>query len=63
MYLINEEGILDTKDSNAKFLNGEPDAIQSIHIVKSPEAWEHCVCFMERCGKSDGLVFTKVNYH
>ena len=61
MYLIDEEGILETKDVNAKFINGKPDAIESIYIMKSPEAWERFMRFMERYGESNGLVFTKAN--
>ena len=59
--LIDEEGALETKDANAKLINGKPDAIESIHVMKSPETWERFVCFMERHGKSNGLVFTKAN--
>lgn len=59
MYLIDEEGILKTREVNARFINGKPKAIESIYIMKSPEAWDRFMRFMERYGKSNGLVFTK----
>jgi photosystem II protein len=52
MYLIDEEGILETRDINA---------IESIYIMKSPEAWDRFMRFMERYGQVNGLVFTKAN--
>ena len=61
MYLIDEEGVLETRDVNAKFINGKPRAIECIYIMKSPEAWDRFMRFMERYGKTNGLVFTKAN--
>ena len=61
MYLIDEEGILETRDVNARFVNGKPEAIESIYIMKSPEAWDRFMRFMERYGETNGLVFTKAN--
>ena len=58
MYLIDEEGILETRNVNAKFVNGKPEAIESIYIMKSPEAWDRFIRFMERYGETNGLVFT-----
>ena len=59
MYLVDEEGILKTREVNARFINGKPKAIESIYIMKSPEAWDRFMRFMERYGKSNGLVFPK----
>ena len=59
MYLIDKEGILETRDVNARFVNGKPEAIESIYIMKSPEAWDRFMRFMERYGETNGLVFTK----
>jgi photosystem II protein len=30
----------ETRDVNARFVNGKPEAIESIYIMKSPEAWD-----------------------
>ena len=59
MYLIDEEGVLETRNVNARFVNGKPKAIESIYIMKSPEAWDRFMRFMDRYGQSNGLIFTK----
>ena len=61
MYLIDKEGTLETRDVNAKFINGKPETIESIYIMKNPEAWDRFIRFMERYGKTNGLVFTKAH--
>ena len=61
MYLVDEEGILETRDVNALFNNGKPEAIESIYIMKSPETWDRFMRFMKRYGKTNGLVFTKAS--
>ena len=61
MYLIDEEGTLQTTDVSACFIKGKPKAIKSIYIMKNPEDWERFMRFMERYGKSNGLIFTKAN--
>ena len=59
MYLKDEEGELVTRDVNAKFINGRPQAIESIYIIKSPEAWDRFMRFMERYSYANNLSFTK----
>tara|TARA_B100000780_G_C20703430_1_gene279709 strand:- start:85 stop:432 length:348 start_codon:yes stop_codon:yes gene_type:complete len=61
MYLIDNEGIIETQDINARFINGKPKAIESIYIMKSSEAWSRFMRFMERYGQMNGLVFTKAS--
>ena len=59
MYLIDKEGILETRDVNAKFFKGKLEAIESIYIMKNPESWNRFMRFMKRYGKTNGLIFTK----
>lgn len=59
MYLIDDEGILDTRNVTAKFVNGKPQAIESIYIMKSPEEWDRFMRFIEKYSKNNGLIFTK----
>ena len=59
MYMIDKEGVLETRDVSARFVNGKPQAVESIYIMKSAEAWDRFMRFMERYGESNGLVFTK----
>lgn len=61
MYLIDEEGSLETCNVNACFMNGKPEIIESIYIMKNPESWDRFIRFMERYGETNGLVFTKAN--
>lgn len=61
MYLMDEEGELVTRDVNAKFINGKPEAIESVYIIKSPEDWDRFMRFMERYAQDNGLKFTKAN--
>jgi photosystem II protein len=59
MYMIDKEGVLETRDINVNFVNGKPQAIESIYIMKSSQDWDRVMRFMERYGESNGLVFTK----
>jgi len=59
MYMIDKEGVLETRDISACFVNGKPQSVESIYIMKSPEAWDRFMRFMKRYGKSHGLTFTK----
>lgn len=59
MYMIDKEGVLETRDINVNFVNGKPQAVESIYIMKSSKDWDRFMRFMERYGKSNGLVFTK----
>ena len=61
MYLIDQEGILETRDINAIFINGKIVAIESIYIMKNIEAWDRFMRFMKRYGQVNGLIFTKAN--
>lgn len=61
MYLIDEEGVIETRYVNPYFSEGRLDTIQSIYIMKSPEAWNRFMRFMKRYGETNGLVFTKAN--
>nr|WDB00542.1 photosystem II protein W [Cavernulicola chilensis] len=61
MYLKDEEGELVTKEVNAKFINGKPQAIEAVYVMKSPEAWDRFMRFMERYAQNNGLSFTKAN--
>ena len=61
MYLIDDEGIIETKDVSAQFINGKPELIESIYIMKNRETWDRFMRFMDRYGKTNGLVFTKAS--
>ena len=62
MYLIDNEGILETRDINTCFINGKLDGLESIYIMKSYEDWNRFMRFITKYGKNNGLVFTKANH-
>ncbi len=59
MYMIDEEGEIITRDVNAKFVNGEPEALEVVYSYKSADEFERFMRFMERYGEENGLGFTK----
>ena len=59
MYLIDEEGELTTREVNAKFVNGQPEALEAIYVMKSEEEWERFMRFMNRYAEENGLGFNK----
>lgn len=61
MYLVDTEGEMMTTDVNAKFINGKPEAIECMYIIKSPEEWDRFMRFMEQYSKENNLVFKKAN--
>ena len=61
MYLIDIEGILETRDVYTYFINGKPIIIESIYIMKNLESWNRFMRFMKRYGDTNGLIFTKAN--
>jgi photosystem II 13kDa protein len=59
MYLIDNEGILTTKDVNVRFRNGQPINIEAFYIMTSLTNWNRFMRFMERYAKENGLTFIK----
>jgi photosystem II protein len=59
MFLVDNEGEMSTNDVHARFINGKPQAIESVLVMKSPEEWDRLMRFMERYGEANGLAFNK----
>lgn len=59
MFLVDEEGEMSTTDVNASFVNGKPQSIECLYVMKSPEDWDRFMRFMERYGEANGLGFSK----
>ncbi|MBE9177519.1 photosystem II reaction center protein Psb28 [Oculatella sp. LEGE 06141] len=59
MYLIDEEGELETREVKAKFVNGQPDALEALYVIKSVDQWDRFMRFMERYSEENGLGFNK----
>ena len=60
MYLIDEEGEIVTREVKAKFVNGRPEGLEAVYIMKSIEEWDRFMRFMERYGEENGLEFSKI---
>jgi photosystem II protein len=61
LYLLDKEGSLNTKDVNARFINGKPISIEAIYIMKNTEEWDRFMRFMKRYSKENGLTFIQPN--
>lgn len=57
MYMIDKEGVLETRDVSVSFVRGKPQSVESIYIMKSSYEWKRFLRFMERYGESNGLYF------
>ncbi|KAL9188276.1 hypothetical protein ACHAXT_006654 [Thalassiosira profunda] len=47
MFLVDEEGEMSTTDVNASFVNGKPQSIESVLVMKSPAEWDRFMRFSE----------------
>jgi photosystem II 13kDa protein len=55
MYMIDEEGEITTKEVNAKYVNGQPAALEALYVMKSVEEWDRFIRFMDRYAAQNGL--------
>ncbi|KAG8389146.1 hypothetical protein BUALT_Bualt02G0198800 [Buddleja alternifolia] len=58
-YMIDEEGVIQSVDVNAKFVNGKPAGIEVKYIMRTPRDWDRFMRFMERYANANGLSFVK----
>lgn len=59
MYMLDEEGEISTRDVKAKFINGQPAALEVKYVMGTPDAWDRFIRFMERYGEANGLGLQK----
>ncbi|NDJ23098.1 photosystem II reaction center protein Psb28 [Nostoc sp. B(2019)] len=59
MYMIDEEGELITREVKGKFVNGRPEALEALYLMKSAEEWDRFMRFMERYANENGLGLSK----
>ncbi len=59
LYMVDEEGELVTKDVNARFVNGQPFALEAMYIIRSSGEWDRFIRFMERYSDANGMGLTK----
>jgi photosystem II protein len=59
LYMVDDEGELQTQDVQAKYVNGKPDSVVATYVMKSEYAWDRFMRFMERYAASNELGFSK----
>lgn len=59
MYLIDEEGEILTREVKGKFINGKPEAIEAIYLMRTTDEWDRFMRFMERYAQEHDLGFQK----
>ncbi|XP_057742177.1 photosystem II reaction center PSB28 protein, chloroplastic [Arachis stenosperma] len=59
LYLIDEEGVLQSVDVSAKFVNGKPSGIEAKYVMRTSREWDRFMRFMERYSNANGLQFIK----
>ncbi|MBW4614501.1 MAG: photosystem II reaction center protein Psb28 [Desmonostoc vinosum HA7617-LM4] len=59
MYMIDEEGEILTREVKARFVNGKPEALEALYLMKSAQEWDRFMRFMERYADENGLGLSK----
>ena len=59
LYLIDDEGIIQSVDVSAKFVNGKPARIEARHVMRNTKDWDRFMRFMERYAEKTNLGFVK----
>ncbi|XP_078427727.1 photosystem II reaction center PSB28 protein [Wolffia australiana] len=58
-FMIDDEGVIQSVDVSAKFVNGRPARIEAKYIMRTPGEWDRFMRFMERYSDANGLQFVK----
>lgn len=58
-FMIDDEGVIQSVDVSAKFVNGKPSTIEAKYVMRSPREWDRFMRFMERYSEANGLQFVK----
>ena len=61
MILVDEEGELVTREVNARFVNGNPSALEAVYVWKSELDFERFMRFAERYAKSHGMGYSSTS--
>jgi len=59
MYMIDEEGELVTREVKGKFINGKPEALEVLYLMRTTDEWDRFMRFMERYAQEHGLGFNQ----
>ena len=59
MTMVDEEGQLVTRDVNARFINGNPSALEAIYTWKTQADFDRFMRFAQRYAESHGMGYTQ----
>lgn len=59
MYMIDEEGEIVTREVKGRFVNGKPEALEVLYVMKSAQEWERFMRFMDRYAQDNELGFSQ----
>ena len=59
MFMIDEEGMLVTREVNGKFVNGKASALEATYTWKSEQDFERFMRFAQRYADSSGLGYSQ----
>ena len=59
MFMLDEEGMLVTREVNGKFVNGKPSALEATYTWKSEQDFERFMRFAQRYADSSGLGYSQ----
>lgn len=59
MYMVDEEGEIVTREVKGKFVNGKPEALEALYLMRSIDEWDRFMRFMERYAEEHDLGFEK----
>ncbi len=59
MTMIDEEGLLQTREVKARFLNGNPSAIEATYVWKSEAEFQRFMRFAKRYASVNGLGYSE----
>ncbi|MDF5723836.1 MAG: photosystem II reaction center protein Psb28 [Rhizonema sp. PD37] len=59
MYMIDEEGEIVTREVKGRFVNGKPEALEVLYVMRSTSEWERFMRFMERYAEENELGFSQ----
>ncbi len=59
MFMLDEEGMLVTREVNARFVNGKASALEATYTWKSEQDFERFMRFAQRYAESAGLGYSQ----
>jgi photosystem II protein len=59
MYLVGSKKILETRDIQIRFINGKPDLLEAVYIMKNKQDWNYFITFIEKYSQINELIFNQ----